>query len=103
MAKFFDLSIGQRSRFEAFERALFVRSHQPRISLHIGGEDRGKTAGRGHGSGSPPPMLSLGAMIHHNSLAATCASKEVVGLSHATRAGSCPAFADVIDTTGASG
>jgi hypothetical protein len=31
-------------RFEAFERAFFVGSHQPRVARHIGGEDRGKTA-----------------------------------------------------------
>jgi hypothetical protein len=30
-----------------------VRPHQARIAGHIGGEDRGKTAGRGHGCGSP--------------------------------------------------
>src|SRR5438094_463025 len=35
-------------RFEAFERALLVRPHQPRIPRHISGEDRGETAGPGH-------------------------------------------------------
>jgi hypothetical protein len=30
--------------FKAFERAFLVRSHQPRIPRHIGGEDRGETA-----------------------------------------------------------
>ena len=35
-------------RFEAFERALFVRAHQPRIPRDIGGEDRGETAGLTH-------------------------------------------------------
>src|SRR5207245_3395880 len=35
-------------RFEAFERALLVRPHQPRIPRHIGGEDRGETAGLAH-------------------------------------------------------
>jgi hypothetical protein len=30
-------------RLEAFERALLVRPHQPRIPRHIGGEDRGET------------------------------------------------------------
>jgi hypothetical protein len=29
-------------------RALLVRAHQPRIPGHIGGEDRGETAGSGH-------------------------------------------------------
>jgi hypothetical protein len=29
-------------RFEAFERALLVRSHQPRIPRHIGGQHRGE-------------------------------------------------------------
>jgi hypothetical protein len=40
-------------RFEAFERAFLVGPHQPRIPHHIGGEDRGETAGRGHPSGNP--------------------------------------------------
>jgi hypothetical protein len=35
-------------RFEAFERAFLVRPHQPRIPRHIGGEDRGETAGLAH-------------------------------------------------------
>jgi hypothetical protein len=33
---------------EAFERAFFVRSHQPRVARHIGGEDRGETARLAH-------------------------------------------------------
>ena len=51
-----DLRIDQLPavRLEAFERALLVGAHQARIARHIGGEDRGKTAGRGHGCGSPP-------------------------------------------------
>jgi hypothetical protein len=36
-------------RVEAFERTLLVRPHQPRIARHIGGEDRGKSAGGGRG------------------------------------------------------
>ena len=39
-------------RFEAFERAFLVRSHQTRIPRHIGGEDRSKAAGLAH-SASP--------------------------------------------------
>jgi hypothetical protein len=39
--------------FEAFERAFLIRPHQPRVPRHIGGEDRGKTAGSGHPSGNP--------------------------------------------------
>ena len=35
-------------RLEAFERPFLVRPHQPRIPRHIGGEDRGKTAGLAH-------------------------------------------------------
>ena len=35
-------------RFEAFQRAFLVRPHQPRISRHIGGKDRGETAGLAH-------------------------------------------------------
>jgi hypothetical protein len=34
---------------EASERAFFVRPHQSRVARHISGEDRGETAGRGHG------------------------------------------------------
>jgi hypothetical protein len=33
--------------------SLLVRAHQTRIARHIGGEDRGETAGRCHGSSSP--------------------------------------------------
>jgi len=40
-------------RFEAFVRAFLVRSRQPRIPRHIGGEDRGETAGLAHSSGNP--------------------------------------------------
>jgi len=32
-------------RLEAFERALLVRPHQPRVPRHIGGEDRGEATG----------------------------------------------------------
>src|SRR4029077_1439418 len=50
-----DLRINELTaqRLEAFERTFLVRPHQPRISRDIGGEDRGKTAGRGHNSGTP--------------------------------------------------
>jgi hypothetical protein len=41
-------------RLEALVCAFLVRAHQPRIARQIGGEDRGETAGRGHGCGSPP-------------------------------------------------
>jgi len=49
-----DLRIEELSaqRFEAFERAFLVRSHQTRIPRHIGGEDRSKAAGLAH-SASP--------------------------------------------------
>ena len=40
-------------RFEAFERAFLVRSHQPRVTGNISGEDRRKTAARDHFSGNP--------------------------------------------------
>ena len=40
-------------RLEALERTFLVPPHQARIAGHIGGEDRGKSAGRGHRSGSP--------------------------------------------------
>src|SRR5262249_42594222 len=41
-----DLQIDQLTavRLEAFECAFLVRSHQPRIACHIGGNDRGETA-----------------------------------------------------------
>jgi hypothetical protein len=34
-------------RFEAFVRAFLIGTHQARIADHIGGEDRGETAGGG--------------------------------------------------------
>ena len=44
-------------RLEAFVRAFLIGTHQARIAHHIGGEDRGETAGSGgraHCSGGPP-------------------------------------------------
>ena len=41
-------------RLEALVRTFLIGTHQARISHHIGGEDRGETAGggrSGHGSG----------------------------------------------------
>src|SRR6202011_1060390 len=35
-------------RFEAFERTLFIRPHQPRIPRYIAGQDRGETPGLAH-------------------------------------------------------
>jgi hypothetical protein len=35
-------------RLEAFERTLLVGTHQPRISRHIDGQDRGEAAAGGH-------------------------------------------------------
>src|SRR5215467_8406806 len=67
-------------RLEAFERALFVGAHQARVARYIGGEDRGKTAGRGHGCGSPPcNRLSVGEIIHDKS--------RVAGLAATTQSG----------------
>ena len=45
-----DLGIDQlrEMRSETLMRAFLVRSHEARIACHIGGEDRGQTAGRGH-------------------------------------------------------
>ena len=37
-------------RLQAVEGALLIRSHQPRITRHIGGEDRRKTARRSRGT-----------------------------------------------------
>ena len=51
-----DLRVDQlpAMRLEAFERAFLVRTHQPRIAHHVGGEDRGETAGGGHYSSGIP-------------------------------------------------
>ena len=68
-----DLRIDQLTemRLQALVRAFLVHPHQTRVARHIGGEDRGKTAGRGHGCGSPPCSgLSTGAIIPHNSCTA---------------------------------
>ena len=45
-----DLGVGQSAaqRLQAFERALFVCSHQPRVARDIGGKDGGEAAGLGH-------------------------------------------------------
>jgi hypothetical protein len=44
-----DLRIEQfaQMRLEALVRAFLIGAHQTRIARHIGGEDRGKAAGRG--------------------------------------------------------
>ena len=47
-------SVVDAVRLEALVRAFLVRPHQARVARHIGGQDRGETAGRGHGCGSPP-------------------------------------------------
>lgn len=41
-------------RLEAFMGAFLIGTHQARIANHIGGEDCGETAGRGHSCGIPP-------------------------------------------------
>jgi len=33
---------------EGYESGFFIRPHQPRIPRHIGGENRGETAGLAH-------------------------------------------------------
>src|SRR5215471_8869251 len=38
---------------EPFVRPFLILTHQPRIAGHIGGEDGGETAGRGHGWAGP--------------------------------------------------
>jgi hypothetical protein len=50
-------------RFEAFVRAFLIGTHQARIADHIGGEDRGETAGGGRvhcwgGALTPAPNLT---------------------------------------------
>jgi hypothetical protein len=52
-----DLRVDQfpAMRLEAFERAFLVRSHQPRVARHIGGQDRGETAFDGLLHGLPQP------------------------------------------------
>jgi hypothetical protein len=44
---FLDLGIGELTPqlLQRGERPLFIRPHQPRVASHIGGEDRGETAG----------------------------------------------------------
>ena len=34
---------------EPFVRSLLIRAHQARVPRHVGGEDRGQAADRGHG------------------------------------------------------
>ena len=79
-------------RLETFERALFVGAHEARVARYIGGEDRGKTAGRGHGCGSPPCYrLSVGEIIHDKSRVAALATTTqsgANGLSVSTPRGS---------------
>ena len=45
-----DLRIDQfaEMRFEPFVRPLLIQPHQARVTCHIGGQDRGKAADRGH-------------------------------------------------------
>jgi len=59
-----DLGIDQLAadRLEPRQRPLLIRADQPRISRHISGKDRGKTAGLAHSSGKPArrrPRLSV--------------------------------------------
>jgi hypothetical protein len=56
-----DLGVDQLAamRLQALVRPLFIRAHQARIACHIGGEDRGKTAGRGQGCGGSPSRSGL--------------------------------------------
>jgi hypothetical protein len=51
-AVFVDLRIDQfpEVRLEPFVRPLLIRAHQARIPRHVGSEDRGEAADRGHGS-----------------------------------------------------
>jgi hypothetical protein len=35
-------------RFEPFVRPLLIRSHKPTVARHVGGQDRGEAADRGH-------------------------------------------------------
>ena len=46
-------------RLEAFVRAFLIRAHQARIPHHIGGEDRGETAGGGRGGHCSGPEFNL--------------------------------------------
>ena len=45
-------------RLEAFVRPCLVCAHQARIARHIGGKDRGETAGRGHGCAAHPAPVN---------------------------------------------
>jgi len=48
-----DLRIDQflQMGLEPLVRALFIGAHHPRVSSHVGGQDRSETAGCGHSSG----------------------------------------------------
>jgi hypothetical protein len=52
-------------RSEVLVGAFLVRFHQARIARHVSGEDRGKTASRGHGSGWPTCFEGLASAIIH--------------------------------------
>ena len=44
-------------RLQAFVRAFLIRTHQPRVARHIGGEDRGKSPVREMRSNSLLPGI----------------------------------------------
>ena len=52
-------------RSEVLVGAFLVRFHQARIARHVSGEDRGETAGRGHGSGWPTCFEGVSSAIIH--------------------------------------
>jgi len=52
-------------RFQCLKSAALIRSDQSRIARHIGGEDRGKTAGRGHSWDRPLFESSVPLTVAH--------------------------------------
>ena len=53
-------------RLEALVRPFLISTHQARIARHIGGEDRGKTAGCGHHSSGIPALRSPAKKVASN-------------------------------------
>ncbi len=50
-------------RLEPVEGAFLVRSHQPRVARHIGGEDRRETAGGSHARGVARPPAPVADVV----------------------------------------
>lgn len=76
---------------EPFVRAFLIRTHQGRMACHVSGKGRGETAGRSHGSGSPPLVgwIEYGltrAQLAHHDMGAAGRPPEMPLEQHARRA-----------------